>query len=375
MAESKDFYAILGVARDASEEEVKKAYRKLARKYHPDVNKDPGAEDRFKEISAAFSVLGDSDKRKLYDEFGPEGLRTGFDPEQARAWRRAGGAAGAGRGFPGGSPFGDGNFDFADLLNDLLRQSRGSAGPVRSAGADIEASITVSLQDVAHGAKREMTINRPAPCATCGGDGVAQGSRPRTCPKCHGSGRTRMPGPVPLNMPCDQCRGSGMLEGPPCPTCRGSGEVASQARLQVTIPKGVEHGSRIRLAGQGGPGVAGGPPGDLYLRVKLEDHPLIRRDGLDLTLDVPVTVREAIEGGEVDVPTLSGRVRMSIPPGTQSGRKLRLRGRGLPGLRSNQGDFYVVLQVQVPPSTPEALKAAKKLDALYEGDPRAHLVL
>lgn len=374
-AAAKDFYVILGVSRDASEEEVKKAYRRLARKYHPDVNKEKDAEERFKEISAAFSVLGDAEKRKIYDEFGPEGLRTGFDVEQARAWRRSGGAS---RGAAGGaSPFGaPGGFDFSDLLNDLLRQSRGgTAGPARAAGADVEAKLAVTLQEAANGAKKDISINLPAPCATCGGDGLAQGSRPRTCPKCRGSGRVRMPGPVPLNMPCDECRGSGMLEGPPCPTCRGAGEVTTHTKLQVSIPMGVEHDSRIRLSGKGGPGVAGGPPGDLYLRVKLEDHPLFSRNGLDLSLDLPITVREAIEGGEVDVPTLSGRVRLTVAAGSQSGRKLRLKGQGLPGLRNQKGDLYIVLQIHVPPADPRVVEAAQALESHYDGDLRSKLVL
>lgn len=375
MAAAKDFYAILGVSRDATEEEVKKAYRRLARKYHPDVNKDKDAEERFKEISASFSVLGDAEKRKIYDEFGPEGLRSGFDVEQARAWRRSGGM---GRGTVGGaSPFaGSEGFDFSDLLNDLFRQSRqGSAGPARAAGADVEAKITVTLAEAANGAKKDLTISLPSPCVTCGGDGMAQSSRPRTCPKCRGSGRYRMAGPVPLNMPCDECRGSGMLEGPPCPTCRGAGEVTKQTKLQVSIPKGVEHNSRIRLSGKGGPGVAGGPPGDLYLRVKLEDHPLFSRNGLNLTLDLPITVREAIEGAEVEVPTLSGRVGLTVSAGSQSGRKLRLKGQGLPGLRNQKGDLYVVIQIHVPPSALQVVEAAEALESHYDGDLRSKLVL
>lgn len=374
MAASKDFYSILGVGRDASEEEIKKSYRKLARKYHPDVNQEKDAEERFKEVSAAFAVLGDAEKRKLYDEFGPEGLRPGFDAEQARAWRRTGGMPPGGG--MGGSPYGGAGFDFSDLLNDLFRQSRsGAGGPMRAAGADIEATITVTLVDVVKGAKRDITINRPSPCPTCGGDGVAPGSRPRTCPKCKGAGRVRMPGPVPLNMPCDECRGSGVLEGPACATCRGSGEVTTPTRLEVNIPKGIEDGSRIRLHGQGGPGVAGGPAGDLYLRVRLAEHPLFARQGLDLSLNLPITVREAIEGADVEVPTLTGRVRLSVPAGAQSGKRLRLRGQGLMGLKGSVGDLYVVLQIHVPPPSAETRDAAETLEAHYDGDLRAHLVV
>jgi molecular chaperone DnaJ len=370
---AQDLYAILGVKRDATDEEIKKAYRRLARKYHPDVNKEKGAEDKFKEISAAFEVLGDEKKRKLYDEFGPEGLRQGFDAETARQYRRYGqqGGGPSPRG-PGGSPFG--GVDFSDLLNDLFRQSR--SHPQRAAGADITAELHVDLKDAALGAEREIAIERPTECGTCHGEGTAPGARPRECPQCHGSGRVSLPGaPFDLPMPCPRCGGSGELEGPACPTCGGSGEVLQKTRLRVKIPAGVEEGSRIRLSGQGGPGVAGGPPGDLYLSVHLRPHPLLHRDGLDLSLDVPVTVREAMEGAEVDVPTFGGAMRLRVPAGSQSGRRLRLRGRGMPSLKGPTGDFYVVLQVHVPAATEESLAAARTLDASYPTPLRANLAL
>lgn len=374
MAGNKDLYAILGVSRTATAEEIKKAYRRLARKHHPDVSKEPGAEEKFKEISAAFEVLGDADKRKLYDEFGPEALRPGFNPEQARMYRRYGGGAGfGGAGAPaGGSPFGGADFDLTDLFGDLFRQTGGR--PTRSAGADIEASLEVTLEEAATGAERDIAVQKPTACDTCHGEGTAPGSRPQTCPTCRGSGRVRMAGPVPLNVPCSTCRGSGMLEGPPCPTCRGSGEVSRTARLRVKIPRGVEEGSRIRLAGQGGPGVAGGPPGDLLLSIRLAKHRFFRREGLDLHLDLPLTVREAIEGAEVDVPTLSGGVRLRVPQGMQSGRKLRLRGLGMPSLSGKSGDLYVSAQIRVPAtSDPELLEAARRLEEGYAEPVRAHL--
>jgi molecular chaperone DnaJ len=377
MAAPKDLYAILGVARDASEEEIKKAYRKLARKYHPDVNKEKGAEDRFKEISAAFEVLGDAQKRKLYDEFGPEGLRAGFNAEAARQYRRYGGfPGGAVPGGPGGggSPFGEAGagFDFSDLLNDLFRQSR--SHPQRAAGADITAEIEVPLKEAALGAERDIAVDKPAECPTCHGNGTAPGSRPKTCPQCSGTGRMRVGG-LPMQVTCSMCDGTGQIDGPPCPTCGGSGEVAQRARLRVKIPAGVEDGSRIRLAGQGGPGVAGGPPGDLLLTVRLKDHPLLHRDGLNLSLDVPITVKEALLGSEVDVPTFGGAVRVRVPEGSQSGRKLRLRGRGMPSLKGQPGDFYVVLQIQVPPATPATKKDAEELETAYPAPVRAGLAL
>ncbi len=377
MAAQTDFYAMLGVSREATDEEIKKAYRRLARKYHPDVNKEKGAEEKFKEISAAFEVLGDQEKRKLYDEFGPEALRGGFNAEAARQYRRYGAPfAGAGTGAPAGQGFGgfgEGAFDFSDLLNDLFRQSQRDERVRRAAGADVEAELDLPLETAANGGERELVIRRPSECPTCHGEGTAPGFKPRTCPKCKGSGRRRVAGPMPLNMPCDECRGSGVVEGPPCPTCGGSGEVARAAPMLVTIPAGVQEGSRIRLAGLGGPGVAGGPPGDLYLTVHLAPHPLFRREGLDLTLDLPLSVREALEGTEVEVPTLSGKVRLKVPAGTQSGRKLRLRGRGMPLRAGTAGDLYAVAQVRVPKASPAAREAAEKLEAEYDGDLRAAL--
>lgn len=372
MAKAQDLYAILGVPREASAEDLKKAYRRLARKYHPDVNKDPGAEAKFKEVSAAFEALGDPQKRRLYDEFGPEGLRNGFNPDAAREYRRYGGGMPPGE---AGSPFGAGGVDFGDLLNDLFRQAQSHGGSRRAAGADIQATIDVELRDAATGAERDITIDKPGPCDLCHGEGTAPGSRPRTCPSCKGSGRMRMPGPFPMNMPCQECRGQGVLEGPSCSRCGGAGEIATTQRLRVKIPAGVEEGSRIRLAGQGGPGVAGGPPGDLLLSVRLRPHPLLRRDGHDLILELPITLREALEGAEVEVPTLQGAVRLKLPPETQSGQKLRLRGRGLPSLKGAPGDFYVVAQVKVPKRAACDPDAVKKLEAAYDAPVRAGLVL
>ncbi|MFM2152525.1 MAG: hypothetical protein RL199_960 [Pseudomonadota bacterium] len=362
MAAALDFYAVLGVRKDASEEEVKKAYRRLARKYHPDVNKEKGAEDKFKEVSAAFEVLGDPQKRKVYDEFGPDGLRQGFNAEAARAYRRAGAPFPGG---PGPGTAGGGGFDFSDLLNDLFRQSQ-SAGPTRrSAGADIDAVIEVDLSEATNGAERDIGIEKPAPCGTCHGDGVAPGSRPKSCSRCGGAGRYKRPGPVPVTLTCDLCGGTGTLDGPACGSCGGSGEVTKVQKLRVKVPVGVEEGSRIRLVGQGGPGVAGGPPGDLLLSVRLKAHPLFKRDGLNLSLDLPLSIKEAMEGAEVEVPTLKGNVKLRIPPGTQSGKKLRLRGQGLPSLKGAEGDLYVVAQVQVPPATETAKEAAEKLEHEY----------
>ncbi len=316
----RDLYEILGVARAATAEEIKKAYRRLAKKYHPDVN--PGnkqAEEKFKEVTAAFEVLSDAQKRKLYDEFGADSLRSGFDEAKAdayRQWKRQGAPQ-------GGMPFdfgdfqevnvGDsGTFDFGSIFEDLFggRAGRGRVrrGPVASPGADAEAEVTIDLRDAVLGAERDLRLD----------------------------GRT----------------------------------------LRVKIPPGVSDGSRIRLAGQGGPGTRGGPSGDLYLAVRLREHPHLRREGKDLYLDLPVTVPEAALGAEVELPTFEGPVRLRVPAGAQSAMKLRLRGKGLPDLKGGpRGDLYAVVQVVLPPDSAALHKAVKPLEPLYKGDPRQGISL
>jgi len=383
MSTALDFYAVLGVARTASAEEIKSAYRKLARKFHPDVNKDKGAEEKFKQVSAAFEVLGTPEKKALYDEFGPEGVRSGFDAKTARAWRQAqsSGRARAGDPFGGGAnPFG--GFDFGDLINDILRGSGGAGGGSGSsrtssrapkAGADVEATLDLELEDVARGGEKAIEVARPGDCASCGGTGRKRSSRPTTCRKCKGTGRMRVTTPVPMNLPCDACDGEGTIPGETCPTCDGSGEARADSRVMVTIPKGVDDGDRIRLSELGGPGVGRAPAGDLILTLRLKKHALFTRDGRDLTLGLPVTLQEAVEGGEVEVPTLTGAVKLNLPKGLQGGRKLRLKGLGLPSRKGEPGDLYVVAHVQLPPVDEALVAFARKVEAAYPGDVRAGL--
>ncbi|HXX30203.1 MAG TPA: molecular chaperone DnaJ [Myxococcaceae bacterium] len=370
---AEDYYRVLGVARAASPEEIKKAYRRLAKKHHPDVN--PGnraAEEKFKQVSAAFEVLSDPKKRALYDEFGEDAVRMGFDPKKAdayRAYREQASSPAAGRG--GG--FAD--FDLGDIFGDIFGRSGDDGfrpraeGPMR--GEDLRSRVGVTLREVVTGTERVLSVRRPAPCKKCHGTGHV--GKPRTCPTCGGSGRLKQGrGPLSLSTPCPTCDGTGKV-APPCDVCGGTGTVEETARVTVKIPPGVQNGSQVRLPGQGATGVHGGPAGDLYLEVEVEPHPLVRRDGDDLTMELPVTVPEAMFGAEVRVPTFGGEVTVRVPEGSQAGRKLRLKGQGVPALKgSGRGDLYLELKILVPDRPgAEARAAAEALRTAYRGDVRA----
>ncbi len=399
---SKNLYAVLGVSKGASADELKKAYRKLARKYHPDVNPgDATAEEHFKEISAAFEVLSNPEKRALYDELGEDAAKIGFDPEKAKAYRQwkaqaqaAGGPGGGGfdlgdlftGGGPGGARPGGGggfNFDLGDIFGDLFggRRKRGGPGPTPAAsrGADVESALTISFREAILGGEREVALQRPGPCGSCQGTGLRAGARPQPCDACGGTGRTQVAqGPLGIHAPCPKCGGTGRLGGPPCPTCGGTGQVADTVHLKVKIPPGISDGQKIRLAGQGQPGARGAKAGNLYLVIHVRPHPLLRREGSDLHLDVPVTVHEAMFGAKIDVPTLEGSLKLTVPAGSQSGRQLRLKGKGAAPKGKTAGDLYVHLLVQVPDPQGDreaAEKAATELQELYGGDVRKDLKL
>jgi molecular chaperone DnaJ len=367
----KDLYEALGVGRKATADEVRKAYRKLARKFHPDVN--PGnneAEERFKEISFAYDVLSDAEKRKVYDEFGFDGLQSGFDPNRARHAREWASTAGGSHGFGKYGSFEDVFADLGDLFGGRGR-SGGRAGP--SPGRDIEASLEIDLVDSIRGATQVLSVRRTVACTDCGGAG---GTGARPCSECGGQGQVRVGGgPIAFGRDCPRCRGSGQMFASPCPRCGGSGRRDETERLSVKIPAGVDEGSRIRLAGKGEPGEHGGPPGDLYIGIRLRAHPFLERRGLDLHLDLPVTVGEAVLGASVQVPTPGGDVSLRVPAGSQSGRRLRLRGKGVRDERSkSQGDLYVRLQVHVPEDGGEKAKEAlAALEACYAESPRKNL--
>lgn len=384
-----DYYQILGVDRAASAEDVKKAYRKLARKYHPDVN--PGnkaAEEKFKQVSSAFEVLSDAKKRKLYDEFGPDAEKIGFDEKKAEAYRAYKSAASSGG--AGGIPFGAEGFDLGDLFGDLFG-GRGGGGPGGFSandifgghrgrrggperGEDLTARVQLSLSEAVGGTERTLALSRPGRCSGCSGRGDS--GKMGTCPTCNGTGRPRRASVFGASGVCPNCQGTGRaLE--PCSQCGGAGVKEESTRLTVKLPAGVQTGSKVRLAGQGAAGTRGGPPGDLYIETEVAEHPLVRREGDDLHLDLPVTVPEAILGADVRVPTFQGEVTVKVPPGSQSGRRMRLKGRGVPSLKGGTaGDLYLHLQVKVPEeASAEARAAAETLSRAYHDDVRRELTL
>ncbi len=371
---AKDLYAVLGVARTATADEIRKAYRKLARRHHPDVN--PGnqqAEERFKEISHAYEVLSDPEKRKLYDQFGMEGLQAGFDAGQAGTFRR-----GTRRRQPGAEEFfsqgGFGQYSsFDDLFADALGGARRS---VRQSGEDAEASVEISLLDAIRGVSTQLSIKRPEACHTCGGSGNDPSSQ-TACPECKGQGQVQMGrGPIAFARTCPRCSGSGQIGTRSCTACNGRGETSHHERLTVHIPPGVDTGSRVRVAGKGTAG-HGGPPGDLYIVVHVRPHPLLERRGKDLYLDVPVTIGEAALGATITVPTPDGDVRVKVPPGSQSGKQLRIRGHGVPALKSGErGDLFIRVMVQVPVDASEKVRdSIQALEAAYGKDLRSGLRL
>jgi len=357
----KDYYQVLGVSNTATDKEITRAYRKLAKQYHPDAN--PGSEDHFKEISSAYDVLGDSAKRKEYDEVRRLGA-SGFGP--------------MGGGGPGG-----GSFRVEDLgnLGDLLGGLGGfgggrrrNAGPQR--GADVEAELHLSFEDAVRGVTTSVHVAGEARCETCHGTGAAPGSSPVQCPTCHGRGALDdNQGLFSLSRICPQCSGRGTVIEKPCRTCRSSGIVRRTRQVKVRIPAGVEDGQRIRVKGRGAPGRANGPAGDLYVNVRVEPHPIFGRRGRHLTLTAPVTFPEAALGSTVTVPTLDGPVTLRVPAGTSSGQTFRVKGRGVPAAgRAPVGDLLVTAEVAVPKKlTAEQRAAAEQFAKVSHDNPRAHL--
>jgi molecular chaperone DnaJ len=366
----KDFYKVLGVPKDASAADIKKAYRKLAQKLHPDANPgDKTAEERFKEVGRAYGVLSDPKKRAEYDE--------------ARRLLGAGvfggGFPGGGGGFPGGFPGGtrvrvEDLGGLGDLFGNLFGGGRSQTAARR--GRDVESEVTLGFEEAVRGATIPLQLRGPAPCHTCHGSGARPGTLPRPCPTCNGRGTvTRDQGLFGLSSPCPTCQGRGSVIDDPCPTCNGRGSEIRTRELRVRIPVGVSDGATIRLKGQGEPGQAGAPAGDLIVKVHVTPHPLFGRHGQDLTITVPVTFAEAALGTELKVPTLDGPITLKVPPGTQNGRTFRVRNRGVPGSgRKHAGDLLVSLEVAVPEKlSRKERELLRQFASLSDRSPRTHL--
>ena len=333
----RDFYEVLDVARNASDDEIKKAYRKLAMKHHPDRNQDnPSAEEKFKEVKEAYEMLSDPQKRAAYDQYG----HAGVDPNM-----------GGGGGFGGGQPFGDA---FGDIFGDIFgnmggRQQR--AGPQVFRGSDLRYTMEIDLEDAAKGKVTQIRVPNWDECDVCHGSGAEAGTKAETCPTCKGQGQVRMSqGFFSVQQTCPKCHGTGQHIPNPCKKCNGQGKVKSQKTLEVTIPAGIEDGMRIRNSGKGEPGVNGGPAGDLYVEIHIKRHNVFEREGTDLHCTIPLAFTKAALGGEIEVPTLHGKASMNIPEGTQTGQRFRLRGKGMPHVRSAStvGDLYVHVELEVP---------------------------
>jgi molecular chaperone DnaJ len=365
----RDLYDVLGVDRKASADEIKKAYRKLARRYHPDRNPgDEASEERFKEVQGAYDVLSDADKRKQYDRGGLFG-----------AGRPGGAGGGAGGGFADAG-------SFSDILSNLFGggSGGGAAGgrttggrrPRPEKGRDLEAEVSITFDQALEGAQIPLAVPTSQRCATCHGTGAKPGTSPKVCPRCQGRGlESQGQGLFSISQPCSRCGGAGTVIESPCPTCSGSGAVKTVKRYRVNIPAGVKDGSRVRLAGKGEPGPDNGPPGDLFVITRVQESPVFKRKGDNVEVEVPLTIPEAIRGAEVEVPTLRGSKRLRVAPGTRHGTVQRLRGEGPPTLNGkSRGDIHYRFVIDVPASlSEEQSEAVEKLSQVINGNPRAEL--
>ena len=348
----RDFYEILGVPKNASEDDIKKAYRKLAMKYHPDRNQGDAAkaaEEKFKEIKEAYEILSDASKRAAYDQYG----HAGVDPNM-----RGGGAEGFNGGFAEA---------FGDIFGDMFGQQRGRAGGGRQVyrGSDLSYAMEITLEEAARGKDAQIRVPSWDNCSTCHGSGAKPGTQVKTCSTCHGSGSVQMrQGFFSVQQTCPHCHGSGKIIPEPCTSCQGQGRIKRQKTLEVKIPAGIDDGMRIRSAGNGEPGTNGGPPGDLYIEIRLRKHDIFERDGDDLHCAVPISIVTASLGGEIEVPTLQGKAAIDIPEGTQTGKQFRLRGKGIKGIRSSYpGDLYCHITLETPVKlTEHQRKLLRELD-------------
>jgi molecular chaperone DnaJ len=381
-----DYYETLSVPRNASAEEIRKSYRKLARKYHPDLNPgDKSSEERFKNVQEAYDVLSDTKKRQMYDQVGfysENGFPGGAPPggDEGPPGMDFGGfdfsdyfstQAGAGRGQPRQAGGGGG---FSDIFSQFFKRGGQEHAEQPEKGADLEYALNIDFWQAIRGTQAKLNITRHEVCGTCGGTGAAPGGSV-TCPQCNGTGSvSQMAGAMKFNLTCPRCGGKGKLQNA-CPTCHGDGRIARAETVSVNIPPGAQNGSRLRVPGKGNAGTLGGPAGDLYITTRVEEHPFFHRNGDNIEIQVPVTVTEAGLGAKIEVPTIDGRTLLKIPPGTQNGQKFRLREKGVFNSRKNQrGDQIVEVGVQVPKVQDERTKEIlRELSKLHPDDPRAEI--
>jgi molecular chaperone DnaJ len=355
----RDYYEVLGVNRDASEDDIKKAYRKLAMQFHPDRNPDnPKAEERFKEAKEAYEVLSEADRRAAYDRFGHAGVD-------------ASAAAGAG----GGAGFGNFGDVFGDIFSEIFGGAGGRARSNVYRGADLRYNLEITLEDAARGSETKIRIPTLEACETCHGSGAKPGTQPVTCPTCNGQGQVRIQqGFFSLAQTCPRCSGTGKVVKDPCGACSGQGRVKKQKTLSVKIPPGVDDGDRIRLAGEGEAGVNGGPPGDLYVVIRLKQHAVFSRENSDLHCEMPISFTLAALGGELEIPTLDGSAKLRIPPETQTGKVFRLRGKGIKAVRSSEyGDLFCHVVVETPVNlTTRQKELLQEMEAINERESGRH---
>lgn len=353
MAEKRDYYEVLGVSKGASEEEIKKAYKKLARKYHPDMNPgDKEAEEKFKEVNEANEILSDPEKKARYDQFGFAGV----DPSYG---------AGAGGGFNGGFDFGDLGDIFGSFFGGGFGGTRANPNAPQR-GESLRTSVTISFEEAAFGCEKEVSIDRVEQCGECHGSGCAAGTTAEVCPDCRGSGMVQQRRQTPLGFmstsaPCGRCGGKGKIIHQPCKHCGGKGMVRRRKTLSVNIPAGIDNGQTISLRGQGNAGKNGGPAGDLLIVVAVRPHDIFRREGTSVLCEAPITFTQAVLGAELEIPTIDGKVKYNIPEGTQSGTTFRLKGKGIPGLNGRgRGDQYVTVYIETPRNLNREQKEALK---------------
>ena len=364
MAEQKrDYYEVLGVSRGASEDEIKKAYKKMARKYHPDLNPgDKTAEEKFKEVNEAYEVLSDADKKARYDQYGHAGVDPNF------------GAGGFGGGFDGSFDFGD----LGDIFGSFFGGGFGGGGRTNpnapQRGESIRMSIAISFEEAAFGCEKAVTVERYETCDTCHGNGCAPGTSPEVCPDCHGTGTVQVRRQTPMGVfatssPCPKCGGKGRIIHQPCKDCRGSGMVRKKKTIQASIPAGIDNGQTISIRGQGNAGKNGGPAGDLLITITVRPHELFRREGTSVLCEAPITFTQAVLGAELEIPTIDGKVKYTLPEGTQSGTTFRLKGKGIPSINGRgRGDQYVTVYIETPKNLNKEQKEALKKFAETMGE-------